>query len=364
MSDYRTVLRDLVPTNCEVVATIDHPYTTPPVHVLDGHLRILRQHGHRALILNWDVSFPEDRRYRYDLITDTGLLMKNRHLYHYDVDKAYADQSVDPTPWAVMPSCVSLAVPDICSNLRLPQATASILTSRANDVLNLTTNAYTAGVEPWELTRNVLSGYYELFGCSDLAAFIRSNYSAFSRSEWQRAWIPWCIDNVTGRLALDQVLNSGIFERQPFRAASGRGSLTQFEIGTLAQDISLGNVAPSFEVFLWSLAVGGISHYGNDRGFLERLSKVVGNPAVAALQLTNQWEDCKRFVQIAYDFGVPVNVDEHGTTSVVKGPRNRSKLTRITSMGALFVCMGERSRDLVNEYSEGEFDARIIELAP
>jgi len=60
----------------DIISTIDHPYASPPVRLIDGHnkLKILNSNGLKPLIYIWDVNFPNKNNYRYELSFDVGIL--------------------------------------------------------------------------------------------------------------------------------------------------------------------------------------------------------------------------------------------------------------------------------------------------
>jgi len=78
--------KEIIKSDIEIISTIDHPYTSPPSHIFDAHNYLMEEYGNKILIVNWDVSLPGERTYRYDLITDTGLIAKFPLLYHYNTE--------------------------------------------------------------------------------------------------------------------------------------------------------------------------------------------------------------------------------------------------------------------------------------
>lgn len=91
--------KNIIGSDIRVISTIDHPYTSPPSHLFDAHNYLMNEYGDNILILNWDVSLPGERTYRYDLITDTGLIAKLPLLYHYRIDNFYCNQTFNKEPF-------------------------------------------------------------------------------------------------------------------------------------------------------------------------------------------------------------------------------------------------------------------------
>ena len=107
----------MIGKNFKIISTIDHSYTSPPIHLFDGHLNLLQKYGSNVLILNWDVSLPSERTYRYDLITDTGLIAKISDLYHYKLDTPYSIQNFNLKPWELLPQYIEIAIKTISKNI-------------------------------------------------------------------------------------------------------------------------------------------------------------------------------------------------------------------------------------------------------
>lgn len=345
-----------------LIATIDHPFTTPPAHVLDGHLRVMQQFGDSAMLLNWDVSTPHDRRYRYDLITDTGLLSKHRLLYHYTPDEFYGAQQLNPTPWTVLAECLAVAVRALAAKYRLSAARSASLQSSAERLIALAESAYHPGIQPWAYTSTLTIQLYNEFGQNDLADYLAGRCFGYWQSKLMIDWIPWCIENVQGALAINNLLRGNTFERNPFRPISHDAAYhSEQDPKEIAYLIHSGSLLPSFDVFLWSLAVARVRHYGNDRGFFLRLATTTGDASIAELQTSAEWEDCHRFLQIAEDYGVMVDI-EGDRVNLSNRTRNPSKLTRITSLGAFYVLAGESASDIIVQYRRGGFQSRTISL--
>ena len=75
----------------EIISTVDHPYVSPPIRLLDSHRKLLKLHKkQRVCVLNWDVSQPNDRTYRYDLQIDLGFIIKNKSLFLFNEKEPYA----------------------------------------------------------------------------------------------------------------------------------------------------------------------------------------------------------------------------------------------------------------------------------
>lgn len=78
--------------NFDLVSTIDHPYASPPIRLIDGHnsLKKIKDTNQLIpLICIWDVNSPDINRYRYDLSFDTGLMNNKDDNFFIFSDKLF-----------------------------------------------------------------------------------------------------------------------------------------------------------------------------------------------------------------------------------------------------------------------------------
>jgi len=267
MSERTEMFGEVLGRKVSVVSTIDHPFPSPPIHLLDGHRKLYRDFGRDVLVLNWDVSQPEAIRYRYDLTTDTGLLSKSPHIYHYMPGIGYHEQRFDPRPLHLVSQCILVAVEEIKKRRPQVRVSADVLTSRCAVIIDATRTASAASTVPSDVTQNLLVTFYRMFGQLDLAAFVREQYAAYSRSLLLARWIPWCLRNVRGVMSFDGLASAGVFQRAPFRWRDSTVTVPaeRWSAQEAADLIEAGRALASLDVFLWSLAVAGIRHFGNDR---------------------------------------------------------------------------------------------------
>jgi hypothetical protein len=364
MNSAADVLRSVLGREVQVISTIDHPSPSPPIDLFDGHLRLQRRFGDSVLLMNWDVSQPSERFYRYHVITDTGLISKQPKLYHYQIDVPYHEQSFSPTPWALMPQCIEVAVAAIQARQKLPQSVLCAITNRAHEVVAIAKESFGSGLAPWAYTRRLLENYYERLAQPQLQSLIRDQYANYWLSPMMTQWIPWCITNVKGAMAFENLLAKGIFKRTPIRHRLNAEGVDVQAVGIaqLADLIARSQVIPSLDVFLWSLAVARIQHYGNDFEFFQRLGALTGDSTIAELQLTREGEDCVRFLQLKQDYGVLLDIDEHGGVQLSSRSNNPSKITRISSFSSVFVAAGESAMPLLQRYARGEFEHVWLDL--
>lgn len=362
MAKQQNLIFQIIGKKFDVISTVDHPYTSPPIHLFDAHLNLLQKYGSNVLILNWDVSLPGERTYRYDLITDTGLIAKSPNLYHYELGISYCNQHFNLESWKLLPQYIEIAIKTIGEKYHLSQIARQQIQHRAFNTLDLAKKSYQN--EPWSYTRNLLINFYLLFNRPELSAFIEQQYINYWLSPFMTKWIPWCILNVDGSLSLHHLLENKIFLRNPFRIVNQKNP-DHIEIQDsfiLAKKISEGAIIPSFDIFLWSLAIAGIKHYGNDFGFFQKLSNITGIKTIADLQLTKYGEDAMRFLGLATDYGVLFDNNSNKIT-VSNNPYHLSKITRINSFSSLYVIGGDDTVNYLKGYSKYLNSGKIINLS-
>jgi len=138
---------------------------------------VFKKYNSNVLILNWDVSIPGERTYRYDLITDTGLVGKSPDMFHYKEEIPYCLQSFNATPLKLLPKYINNALKIIQNKYNISTKDISELQNRINKILNLVKNSYSP--QPWEHTRNLLINFYSFFDHEYLSKFIEQQYSHY-----------------------------------------------------------------------------------------------------------------------------------------------------------------------------------------
>jgi len=73
---FKNKFNEIFGNNYDIISTIDHPFSSPPIRIIDGHwrLRELNKSHKNILICIWDVNKPDIKHYRTDLSFDLGIL--------------------------------------------------------------------------------------------------------------------------------------------------------------------------------------------------------------------------------------------------------------------------------------------------
>jgi hypothetical protein len=357
--------RDVFGWDVKVVSTIDHPYPSPPIHLFDGHLQLQRKYGDSVLIMNWDVSHPLDRFYRYDLITDSGLIAKEPKLYHYHLDMPYSDQHFDPDPWLLLPRCIECAVFALQAKHKLSEQFAGDLVTRTLDIVRQSRAIYSSNIKPWQYTAGLLKMYYEKLQQPQLRTLIERQYCNYWMSPITRKWIPWCLAEVDGAMAFRELQAKGVFRRATFRLRSIDATSESIPEDTnkIAEAVAEGILLPSLDVFYWSLAIARIRHYGNDFGFFARLASATGDPSLEALQCTKDEEDSRRFLKFDADYGILLDI-ENNDVRLSRRINQPVKLTRVTSFSSVLVALGDEATEVLQDYANGKYEKAQLSFTP
>ncbi len=351
--------KKIINSNIEIISTIDHPYTSPPSHIFDANNYLMKKYGDKILVVNWDVSLPGERTYRYDLITDTGLIAKLPLLYHYNTEDFYCNQSFRQVSLLSLNHCINLSLEILKTKYCLSENKINSIQDYCGQIINLSRLSY--DLTPWVYTKNLLINLYRFVERDDMANFIKNQYCNYWLSEIMIKWIPWCIDNVEEELSIDNLVKNGVIVRIPFRVNCNNDENLDLNKKNLIKLIARGDVIPSFDIFLWSLYVAGIKHYGNDFGFFNRLAIYLKNSEVNDYQVSISGKDAIKILTLDKDYGVLFEIKENGELVQSQNHYQSSKSSRINSLFATIAFGGNSTIQYMKKYQRGQKE-RIIKL--
>lgn len=353
----------------EVISTVDHPYTSPPIRLLDSHILLHEINKDRKVcVLNWDVSQPSDRTYRYDLQIDVGVLARNKQLFLFKKSIPYVLQTPkDPLDLDIYNNILKQVLDRMVSHKKLAQGTASEMSDnydklKKHVILNMQSEH---GRLAADYTKRSLTSMYSLLSRNDVGNFIKDAYLYYFKSTLMNKWIPYCIENATGKRAVDSVMENGVFGRKVFRSLSTDLNEELLNDATyiadhkseLANLIRDNKIIPSIEMLYWSLELGNKYHFGNDYDFFERYQNYLGESL--SNQLTAMKTDGINYFQMKKDYGVSYDIgsgkfNDRNSSSQVKD-------SRINSMFAFYIFLGDRMKnEIPNPESKSTKTVEII----
>lgn len=361
---FKKKFNELIGKNFDIIATIDHPYASPPIRLLDGHYRLnkISNQGKNVLICVWDVNFPDINRYRYELVFDTGILSSRDKDFFIFTDKVF----------------YPLQSPRLINFNELEKRMQFILNELNDiswDLKNIRNKNFLENF--WKLVeiyiktiknsengtvfyQNLIKQIYKLIGFSELANFVTGYFQPYFGSDIIQKWISYCIkETKKEHFGFLNLLNLGLFKKPYFRSLTlcNIEELSDIKyinknINQILEMLENKNLIPSYEIFFWTLFLADIKHYGNDYGFFSKLNDCflkLGLNTNNKIQLTEHNKDCLNIVQFEKDrsFNCFLN---NGRYIVKKN--NPIKDSRISSFTALYCHMGNELSVVVKNIFE------------
>lgn len=350
-ADGNTAFKEMSGLDCEIISTVDHPYLSPPVRLLDSHKILMEINKKQPVtLLNWDVSQPNLRTYKYDLQLDLLVIGRSKENYAFN----------DTTPFALQTSQFinlnnydELLTKTLHALVQAKKITGDQSNMISGNYIRLRENIFEKIVSDnilcKEYTKTILINFNKLIDRDNVADFIDKKYTYYYESPLMRSWIPYCIEKISGKRDIDKLLKAGVFSRRLFRAAnSDVDYLLLAESDTvehkheIADLIRVGKVIPSIELLYWTLEYAGIKHFGNDHGFFERYGNYLG--LKLDNQMTNPGEDGQNPFVLDRDYGF--NINSITGKLVSKDQDSSVKTSRVNSIFALYLLLGDEMKEI------------------
>lgn len=355
----------------DVVSTIDHPYSSPPVRLIDGHnnLKILSNWGLKPLICIWDVNFPNAGNYRYELALDTGILsIKDEKFFIFSDKLLYPLQKPKLIDFQELQKRMRL----VLENLRnLPKKSKIIRDRKFIENFEKIADIYAKTINNSEngtfFYQNLVKSLYNFIGLSDLANFTAKFFQPYFDGPISQEWIPYCIQETKDEpYGFFNLLEMGLFKKPYFRTATYNSNEILFDkdnINTLLRLIRNKTLIPSYQIFFWTLFLAQIKHFGNDHGFFGRLNAAIvqsGFRFPNNIQVTEHNKDFNNIIQFEKDQSF--NCSLKNDIYIIK-KNNPVKNSRITSIPALYCHLGNSLNGIVIDIFKKRIKApKIIKM--
>lgn len=327
------------------MATVDHVFASPPLRVVDSHHRLMSV---EPLLVLYDVTTPDVTRYRGDLIVDAGVAADRNPEFHlWSPGRIFAKTPVRRPNFEAQTREVNAAV------RKWPQLDAvskDLIIGRWIEICELCLRCVEQA--PESATRFYLKwlpALYRLCGWERAASFIEKTLTGFYDGALLRQYIPILIEETRNtRFGLAALERQCTFEHRPFRLSDEAGESSDLsrllqcvavDSREIADAIAGGSVIPSAEVCSWAVALAGIPHFGNDRGFFKKLERHLEQLGVrnniGQLQLTEGREDGRPFLEFLNPKLLRINV-EAGKTKLRDVAVKRSRYGSIPTIYVRF----------------------------
>lgn len=344
---------DLIGEKFDTVATIDHPYSSPPIRLLDGHyqLKKLNNQGKKVLICIWDVNIPDINRHRYELSFDTGILScRDKDFFIFKENTIYPLQRPKLINFFELDKRIKFILNELNDfSKELKNIRNKIFLENLRKLAEIYIKTIKNSENGTIFYQNILREIYELIGFFDLSIFIAESFKPYFGGDIIQKWIPYCIkETKKEQFGFLNLLNLGLFKKPYFRTPflNDGDELSDIKyinknIDQILEMFENKNLIPSYEIFFWTLFLAGIDHFGNDYGFFNKLNdyflKIKLNMN-NKIQLTEHNKDCVNIIQFGKDrsFNCILN---NGRYFIKKN--NPIKNSRISSFTALYCHMGD-----------------------
>ncbi|MDR3063699.1 MAG: hypothetical protein LBU40_06135 [Methanobrevibacter sp.] len=352
---------ELTGLDIDIISTVDHPFVSPPLRMFNTHKKLYelnKETKQKICILNWDISYPLERTYRYDLQIDLCFISKNKNYYLFEEEKEYCLQRPNKFNLEKYFIYFENVLQNLKQNNIFNNELFNILKSNCkllkeeilsklfkNDIL----------IHHW--TKQIYILINNFLKNRELANFIDENYLFYYNSKIVTNWIPYCIINATEKNEILNLLQ--ISTRKLFRSKTLKiddTTLNDYDFikknkKKIANLISKGLILPNVEVFFWSMQIAGIKHFGNDYGFFDKLTSFLG--LENKTQLTTNNNDGIYPLMLKKDYA-PVFTSNK---CFFPNKKNIIKGSRINSIFSLFILLGKD----IKEYLYGE-ETKIVTI--
>jgi hypothetical protein len=362
----------------DIISTIDHPYASPPVRLIDGHAKLKALNSiekSKTLLCIWDVNFPNINNYRYDLAFDAGILsIKNKKFFLFSPEILYPLQKPSLIDFSELNKRLQLVLENLWDLPRKPKIIRdATIIKNFNKISDIYVKIIKKSNTGTDFYQHLLEDIYLLLGLSDLATFIKNSFYSYFGSALMQKWIPFCINETKNKpYGFLSLLETSLFKKPYFRSTKVQDNNIQKtlnplyikkDIDEILELIRNNTLIPSYEILFWTLFLANIKHFGNDYDFFARLEETArqqGFLSAKKIQITRHNQDSQNIILFEKDksFGC---LFQNGNYFVRKN--SSTKNSRIVSLTALYCHLGEKLGVIVNDLLEGRINVpQIIKM--
>jgi len=362
--EYKKIFRKIF-GGVNIVSTTDHPYSSPPARLLSTHyiLNQLRESGANPLLVCWDtIKPPQGGLYRSSMGLDIGLVsIHDSSLFFYDSDKIYPQQNPRDIDFKKLKKYLD-AILENMSDLRKErkEENNSIFRKNFDTLVSEYQTNLAKGKNSYSFYVDTLSSLYALFGMGELKNLVEDKMISLYYSANIRNWIVWSMRELEKEDELQNLLfNKEIFLRRLFRTLGFEEiQYNKSSKDKILRGIEDGKVLFSHELFFFMLALAGVKHFGNDRGFFLRLSQVPAFSSCSTLQMTEYNKDSYKIVEILSSKNFSVSEDEKG---VLVKKANKISNKNLDTMTMLF-CHIKEPQKIIRTLLLGRGDSQPLKI--
>jgi len=343
----------------EIISTIDHVFTSPPIRLLDGHMKLCALNKKNPVgILVYDINNPNDLYYRNERGIDMGIVSPNTEdLWFFRDIAPFAAQSPrypELELYTEHLSSVLLGMSHIPKKQR--ENLAQTAGARLEEVLGVFRSSADILVS-WSWYVKNLSSFYQMLGNKELSDFINENAVSYFESDLISLCLPLCIEKTLGtKFDFRSFSDAGIFPKVLFKSCGKEKIPTEIEEGkdifTIMGLLRKKEILPATsDILTWMLCCANISHFGNDHGFISKgIDSGLFSSCVKELQLTEHNQDCQTF--ITYSSQVSHTIEKIKNGYKYKAPK-QVKLNRLSNFTSMLIMLGsEKIQQAFQKFSK------------
>lgn len=312
----------------EVISTVDHIFTSPLIRLLDSHHQLMKFDSY---LFVHDTNKPNLKRYRSELILDSGIYSEKRPYYQvFKENQEYSKQK----PQNIDIKRQRQFLKEVLSSniFKFTSHEQAAYLNRFDHIANI----YAICLEqntPWKFYQKLIVNLYDLFNLKDLSSFVRNKMVNYYESEAYLNYLTYIINRTKDLpFGILNLVKNNVFTKNIFRNIELNEFFRMENTNCLKEKILSKEIIPSYEIYLWSFFLAKIKHFGNDLGFTDRLNKFLPFN-IANLQLTTQKGDGINFItftdSISYGF--------YQNNMILKKPKS----SRIGNIVSLYLHLGE-----------------------
>lgn len=348
---YRELFYNCVGNIPELISTVDHVFSSPPLRLIDSH-HILNKN--KSIILLYDTTKPYIKRYRSELVVDSSIYSSKQNCFMIYNPKEYYCISHTKLPNFSLQEKYLRVTLEKLSCLSDMQRENYI--KRFKNITNIYSCGLVKGYTSSAFYLDLLPKLYKLCGFDNLSLFVRTKMISFYTSSICRRYIPRLIEDTLSEpyglptMARNKILKHPLFKPIRKDAAALFAEDTPLTFHQATSLIKEGLLAPSREILAWSLALANIKHFGKDYGFFSYLWNYLRNHGInsnfKALQETSHQGDGVDFIQ----FGSVRSYSLQNMLGKYSLMRANTKLSRVTNIVSIYLHLGEKIYEFWGEY--------------
>lgn len=311
---YKQMLESVLGQEVDILSTVDHIYTSPPIRLIDSHKVLNDFPDGKVTPILWDVNVPSWEKFKAELILDSAFYSSRREefLLFNPTFPYYEGKRLDLNI-NLQQERLELAASNHFGKKRGVEKELAV--SRFAEIAKMALGS--SEHEPAQWYKNYLKDFYNLLDQREQVQLIE-RYIVLSKSGIFTKFIPELIRETWNEpFGLKHLIGNTDILKPPYFRSPETSSLNYVasditaeklvgEIETILEKAKEMKLLPSKDIVNWALAISQVRHFGNDYGMFARLGDYLASIGIANdiknLQLTEHKKDGTNFIDLANPF--------------------------------------------------------------